>query len=117
MPTLTLELPDAAYRDALAFTPTERVRLVAAALSAARSVSVTDAMRTHGPLAPIAERLSELAHAGAKADAELFAHWDSLPDTDDELDPEALKAALNENRRSAGERLLFPEANGKGNAG
>jgi len=37
MPTLTIEVPDATYRAALAFTPQERMRLVSVTFAAAEA--------------------------------------------------------------------------------
>lgn len=68
MPTLTLDLPEAVYQDALTFTPTERVRLVAAALSAARTVG-----RVTLPLQE--ESSTERPAPDEPGDAALFAQW------------------------------------------
>ncbi len=38
MPTITLDLPESTYRDALSFDVTERVRLFAVALRTARAI-------------------------------------------------------------------------------
>jgi hypothetical protein len=40
MPTLTIDLPESAYRDALTFDPKERARLVAIMFSTARSIEL-----------------------------------------------------------------------------
>jgi hypothetical protein len=112
MPQLTLDLPEESYNDALFFSPEERVRLIAAALSAARHVNFAISVGAEAgddTVMTDAARRNK-GRAAAEAYEALLDQWDSQPHTDDEPDLEALKIALNENRRANGERLLFADA-------
>ena len=61
MPTLTIDLPDAAYRAALAIAPQERARLVAATFAGAETGAASDPMLSEEDFAAIGQGLAELA--------------------------------------------------------
>lgn len=78
MPTLTLDLPEAAYRAALAFDPAERVRLATATFIAAEATLPDEEDNpqpelTEEDLASIGQGLAELARGEGTSGEIVFA--------------------------------------------
>ena len=111
MPTLTLDLPESAYRAALDLPPAERVRRAAAAFTE-ETETITLPSGSIPPQTANPETLARLraqARAGAVADAALRAQW-----ADEVTDAEAKSKAfeehmrnINANREATGERRIY----------
>lgn len=111
MPTLTIDLPETAYRAALAFAPDVRVRVAAAAFTAAHEAapppSTSIPPKTIAP--ETVARLRSQAAKQAIAVQAIYAQW-ANEETDLEAEAKMFEehmANMNANRVATGERPVY----------